>query len=103
LGHALKYTSKHVSKYPPERLADLELAFGSVRRVHTMGLFYNAPETKDEREPSATPLCPVCGDHLVYPKQRGLQLVRDLEREGRVDWDFLRKQAKKTIPAEVPS
>ncbi len=36
LGHALKYTSKHVSKYSPERLAELDIAFDGVRRVHTI-------------------------------------------------------------------
>lgn len=105
LGHALKYTSKHVSKYSPERLAELELAFNGVRRVHTMGLFYNAKQTRDDAEPSGTPLCPLCAGRLAYPRQAGLQLVRDLEKEGRVDLEVLRKkqvsQPLKIIP-EVP-
>jgi hypothetical protein len=105
LGHALKYTSKHVSKYSPERLAELELAFNGVRRVHTMGLFYNAKQTRDDAEPSATPLCPLCAGRLAYPRQAGLQLVKDLEKEGRVDLEGLRKkqvsQPLKIIP-EVP-
>jgi hypothetical protein len=105
LGHALKYTSKHVSKYSPERLAELELAFNGVRRVHTMALFYNAKQTRDDTEPSATPLCPLCAGRLAYPRQAGLQLVRDLEKEGRVDLEGLRKkqvsQPLKIIP-EVP-
>jgi hypothetical protein len=104
LGHALKYTSKHVSTYSPERLAELELAFNGVRRVHTMGLFYNAKETKIEDEPSATPLCPHCNGHLAYPKNCGLQLVKDLEKDGRVDLELLRRaQGAKKIPEEVPS
>ncbi len=105
LGHALKYTSKHVSRYSPERLAELELAFNGVRRVHTMGLFYNAKQTRDDAEPSATPLCPLCAGRLAYPRQAGLQLVKDLEKEGRVDLEELRKkqvsQPLKIIP-EVP-
>jgi hypothetical protein len=104
LGHALKYTSKHVSSYSPERLAELEVAFGGVRRVHTMGLFYNAKETREDSEPSATPLCPRCGGQLVYPRNCALQLVKDLEREGRVDLDAERRRpTKKDIPEEVPS
>jgi len=39
LGHALKYTGKHVSRSDGTRLANLEIAFHGVRRVHTMGLF----------------------------------------------------------------
>jgi hypothetical protein len=102
LGHALKYTSKHVSKYSPERLAELELAFSGVRRVHTMGLFYNAKETKVDDEPSATPLCPKCNGHLAYPKNSSLQLVMDLVKEGRIDFAVIRAGTK-TIPEEVPS
>jgi len=101
LGHALKYTSKHVSKYSPERLAELEIAFDGVRRVHTMGVFYNAPESKADSTPSATPLCPICNGQLVYPKNCAFQLVKDLEKDGRVDWDSFRKSS--SIPEEVPS
>jgi hypothetical protein len=104
LGHALKYTSKHVSTYPPERLAELELAFSGVRRVHTMGVFYNAKETKLDSEPSATPLCPRCNGHLAYPKRCPLQLVKELEKEGRVDLALIRRSAgTKAVPEEVPS
>ncbi|MBI3477560.1 MAG: hypothetical protein HY010_17645 [Acidobacteria bacterium] len=103
LGHALKYTSKHVSTYSPERLAELELAFSGVRRVHTMGMFYNAKETRPEAEPSPTPLCPSCDGRLAYPKNCALQLVKDLEKEGRVDLEQLRRtQGTKKIPEEVP-
>ena len=98
------YTSKHVSNYSPERLAELELAFNGVRRVHTMGMFYNAKETKPEVEPSATPLCPCCDGRLAYPKNCALQLVKDLEKEGRLDLEQLRRaQRTKKIPEEVPS
>jgi hypothetical protein len=101
LGHALKYTSKHVSKYPPDRLAELELAFNGVRRVHTMGLFYNAPESKTDPTSAATPSCPICGGQLVYPRRCAFQLVKELEKEGRVDWDSIRR--RRAIPEEVPS
>jgi hypothetical protein len=102
LGHALKYTSKHVSKYLPERLAELELAFHGVRRVHTMGLFYNAKETRRKEEASATPRCPVCGGQLVYPrlypKDCAFQPVGILEWEGRVDLQAMRiKQAPRLL------
>lgn len=103
LGHALKYTSKHVSTYPPERLAELELAFNGVRRVHTMGMFYNAPETKKDDEPSASPLCPKCNEHLGYPRNCALQFVKDLEKEGRVDLEALRRSAAaEKIPEDAP-
>jgi len=103
LGHALKYTSKHVSTYPPGRLAELELAFNGVRRVHTMGLFYNAPETRKDDEASASPLCPHCNGHLGYPRNCALQLVKDLEKEGRVDLEALRRSpAVRKIPEEAP-
>ena len=42
LGHALKYTGKHVACSDGGRLGQLEIAFHGVKRVHTMGLFYNA-------------------------------------------------------------
>jgi hypothetical protein len=42
LGHALKYTGKHVACPDGERLGQLEIAFHGVKRVHAMGLFYNA-------------------------------------------------------------
>jgi hypothetical protein len=94
LGHALKYTSKHVSRYSTERLAELELAFNGVRRVHTMGLFYNAKECKEEPVESGTPACPRCNGRLAYPRNAGLQRVKDLEKEGRKDLEALRKQMK---------
>ncbi|MGA7295676.1 MAG: hypothetical protein WBW53_02705 [Terriglobales bacterium] len=103
----MKYTSKHVSNYSPERLAELEIAFNGVRRVHTMGLFYNAKQTRDDTEPSATPLCPVCAGHLAYPKDASLQPVKNLINEGRVDIEELRKnqtsKPQKIIPEEMLS
>jgi hypothetical protein len=102
LGHALKYTSKHISKYSPDRLAELELAFNGVRRVHTMGLFYNAPETRAEDAASATPLCPSCNGHLAYPKDSALQLVATLVKVGRVDLAAVRP-GMKIEPGEAPS
>ncbi len=109
LGHALKYTSKHVSKYPPERLAELELAFNGVRRVHTMGLFYNAKECKEDSVDSGTPLCPRCNGRLAYPGKAGLQLVKELEKEGRIDLEAPRKELKQQVdtrgspPSKEPS
>jgi hypothetical protein len=109
LGHALKYTSKHVSKYSPQRLAELELAFNGVRRVHTMGLFFNAKECKEESVDSGTPLCPRCSGRLAYPRNAGLQLVKELEKEGRVDLEALRKELKQQVdtrgspPSKMPA
>ena len=84
LAHALKYPSKFFEA-SPARLAELELAFHKVRRVHALGAFYNP---KIEREPGEEgPVqagrCPVCGDVLLDTK--GWHFVDDLRREGRRD------------------
>jgi ribosomal protein S27AE len=59
LNHALKYPAKYVSRSDPERLAELELAFNGVRRLHTLGAFYRF---KTEKEVAGNgPVCPRCG------------------------------------------
>jgi hypothetical protein len=82
LGHALKYAGKFLSK-DPCRLADLELAFHGVRRVHALSAFYNAlPESEpgDERD---GPSCPQCGSALT--EGSSFIAVCVLRREGRCE------------------
>jgi hypothetical protein len=89
LGHALKYPSKFFEA-PPARLAELEVAFDRVRRVHALARFYNP---KIEREPgdegpTSAGHCPICGDPLLDAP--GWHFVDELEREGRRDSDVVR-------------
>lgn len=113
LGHALKYTGKHVSRSDARRLAELEVAFYSVRRVHTMGAFYHADlschaqcaackaqcagtcdhegehRCKSHRRENA---CPYCGGQLGFPRETGYALVSELKKEGRRDLAQARKE-----------
>jgi hypothetical protein len=117
LGHALKYTGKHVSRADGERLAQLEAAFHGVRRVHTMGLAYHAKlvcahpcsicqkpcdgfhghqgehSCKSHRASSSG--CPLCRSPLMFPKECGYAAVKTLKQEGRVDLDDARRQASR--------
>jgi len=115
LGHALKYTGKHVSRADGERLAQLEAAFHGVRRVHTMGLAYHANlscphpcsicqkpcdgfnghkgEHSCKAHRASSSGCPVCKSPLMYPKDSGYTAVRTLKQEGRLDLDEARRQA----------
>jgi hypothetical protein len=119
LGHALKYTGKHVLRSDAARLADLEIAFHGVRRVHTMGLFYHAElkcTAPCSHEVAGVPcgdpcdlpnghkgehrcdacgfdnLCPCCNARLVIPKQSGYALASDLRKEGRRDIEQVRRE-----------
>jgi hypothetical protein len=119
LGHALKYTGKHVGRADGERLAKLEAAFHGVRRVHTMGLAYHADlgcscqcsvcqrpcegfnghqgehSCKCHR---AGPGCPMCSSPLMFPRESGYPRISLLKKEGRVDLDEARRQvARKRV------
>lgn len=115
LGHALKYTGKHVRRADGERLAQLEAAFHGVRRVHTMGLSYHAKllcahpcsicqkpcdgfhghqgEHSCKAHRASSSGCPLCKSPLMFPKEKGYAAVRTLKQEGRVDLDEARRQA----------
>jgi len=104
LGHALKYAGKHHSRSDGKRLAELEIAFHGVRRVHTMGLAYRADlccsekcslcesrcdcpaghqgqhSCKHHRSGAG---CPLCGAPLMYPRESGYRSISELKREGR--------------------
>ena len=113
LGHALKYTGKHVTRADGERLAQLEAAFHGVRRIHTMGLAYHANLTCAGRcsicqrhcekfcghdgehscklhRPGRG--CPICEGPLIYPSDSGYASIVLLKREGRLDLDAARQQ-----------
>lgn len=113
LGHALKYTGKHVSRSDGERLADLEIAFHTVRRVHTMGLFYHADlrcqshcsqcDTRCElvsghqgehqcRSHGHENRCPLCNGYLMFPRDSAYAPVSTLQKEGRRELGEVRRQ-----------
>jgi hypothetical protein len=113
LGHALKYTGKHVSRSDGARLADLEIAFHGVRRVHTMGLFYHAElqcqcpcaecgavcqkSSGHEGEHrckhhGGDNRCPLCGSDLMFPREAGYVSIVALKKEGRRDLGEVRRQ-----------
>jgi hypothetical protein len=86
LAHALKYAGKFLSR-DPNRLADLELAFHGVRRVHTLAAFYRA--VKPAVSESNTLNCPDCGAALV--RIGPWQPIERLERIGCQDLDQRRR------------
>jgi hypothetical protein len=116
LGHALKYTGKHVFRSDGERLAQLEVAFHTVRRVHTMGLFYHADldcQSRCGRCESQCELvnghqgehhckyhghenrCPLCSAYLMYPRDSGYAPISALKKEGRRELHEVRRQVSR--------
>ncbi len=117
LGHALKYTGKHVGRADGERLAQLEAAFHGVRRVHTMGLAYHADlscpcpcsvcqrpcdrfnghqgDHSCKTHQGSSGGCPLCKSPLMFPKESGYAEIRILKREGRLDLGEARRQASR--------
>ena len=87
LVHALKYPAKYISSSDPERLAELELAFHRVRRVHSMGAFYAVKS--EGRDVVQGEVCPHCGSALR--DVGGWRPVAELEAEGRVDVEQARR------------
>jgi len=113
LGHALKYTGKHLSGSDGARLAQLEVAFHTVRRVHTMGLFYHADlrcqsqcgdcEARCElvnghegahqcRYHGHQNRCPLCDSYLMVPRESGYAPISDLKKEGRRELGEVRRR-----------
>jgi hypothetical protein len=116
LGRALKYTGKHVSRSDGERLARLEVAFHTVRRVHTMGLFYHADlqcqsqcghcESRCElvnghegdhqcKYDGHENRCPLCDGYLMFPRDSGCAPISDLKKEGRRELAEVRRQVSR--------
>jgi hypothetical protein len=91
LVHALKYPGKYVQRSTPERLAELESAFHGVRRVHTMGAFYNVKVQLEAEEEGDLGVCPECGAALIRDRA-GWWPVIDLERDGYVDLEEARRR-----------
>jgi hypothetical protein len=116
LGHSLKYTGKHVSRSDGKRLAELEMAFHTVRRVHTMGLFYHADlrcqsqcghcDTRCElvnghegdhrcKAHGHENRCPLCDGYLMFPRDSGYAPVSELRKEGRRELGDVRRQVSR--------
>ena len=86
LSHSLKYAGKFLSN-DPQRLAALEIAFHSVKRVHSMGVFYNVPDQEGERDAS----CPSCGSTLRV--LTGYVSIAELAAAGFVDLGEAQREA----------
>jgi hypothetical protein len=88
LYHLLKYVLKPPGNDPKHR-ARLEDAYSGVRRVHTLGLFYNAclPQEHDGKKELR---CPLCDGHLF--NVGGYCRVGDLEASGLRDLDDVRRE-----------
>jgi len=74
----------------PIRLAELELAFNRVRRVHAMAGFYNAISKGPTPKPPSPP-CPVCGG-VVLDATGPLRPVTHFEQLGIKDFDAARRE-----------
>jgi hypothetical protein len=81
---------KFLSK-DPARLADLELAFHKVRRVHCLAVFYNNKEVAQPTAPVDGHVCPACGAALI--RVGGLNPIDALERIGCRDLGEARRLA----------
>jgi hypothetical protein len=117
LGHALKYTGKHVARSDGKRLAELEAAFHTIRRVHTMGLFYHVdlvcsascdgcdvPKCASRCALSSghegphrcaghgsANRCPICNGYLMFPHDSAYAPVADFKKEGRRNLEHVRR------------
>jgi hypothetical protein len=91
LYHHLKYVSKPPSN-DPRRLAEVEAAFHCVRKVHTLGAFYD-PEigdvSEEEIDRGAQQRCPYCGEFLVIAS--GFCAVSGLEASGLINVSVVRR------------
>jgi hypothetical protein len=59
LAHAVKYSAKYVELSTPQRLAELEVAFHGVRRIHRLARFHGVTKTAAENQLDFC-LCPLC-------------------------------------------
>src|SRR4029077_6283414 len=91
--HHLKYVSKPPSN-DPRRLAAIEAAFSVprvVRKVHSMGAFYNLRDVSErEIEESGTQECPCGGGPLCLDS--GYRPVSELVVAGIRSWDDIRRE-----------
>ncbi len=91
LFHHLGYVSKPPSN-DPHRLAELEAAFHRVRKVHTLGVFYD-PEigdvSEEEMDSGGSQRCPYCGEFLAIVS--GFCPVSELESCGLINVNVVRR------------
>lgn len=89
LWHHLKYVSKPPSN-DPQRLAEVEVAFHRVRKVHTLGAFY-APDLEDvtDLDSGGAQRCPHCGEYLAIAS--GYCAVSGLEAAGLLNINVVRR------------
>jgi hypothetical protein len=101
LQHLLKYVGKPAGN-DPKHLARLEAAFSSVRRVHTLGLFYNPdlPEENDSLHEGNVD-CPHCGARLFVVG--GYCPVAELESYGLADIEAARREVNRQHAFGRPS
>lgn len=66
LFHAIKYPAKFAERSTPERLADLEVIFHRVRRLHALAAFYApaVPEKDPNDQDAGSRRCPICNSLL---------------------------------------
>lgn len=93
---ALRHLLKYVSKPPgedPQHLARLEAAFSGVRRVHALGIFYNADVAREDEPSGDKELnCPCCGSHLFLVGA----YCPVTELGGLLDFDAARREMART-------
>jgi len=63
VAHAVKYPAKYIAASAPERLAELELAFHGVRRLHKLARFYKVEIQEPENQLDFC-ACPICHSPL---------------------------------------
>jgi hypothetical protein len=86
LCHALKYAGKFLSR-DPQRLAELELTFHGVRRVHSLAAFYH-PKDIEKHLPEPA-MCPLCNEPLFDASGPWLP-VAELQKRGVHDLEKVR-------------
>jgi hypothetical protein len=94
LYHAIKYPAKFGEHAAGDWLAELEVAFHRVRRLHRLGSFYNMPKPEDEEEHDGRmKKCPGCGEQLSEPTFN--RLLKDLYAAGHRDLRTLVREISK--------
>ncbi len=106
LRHAIKYPAASWKYFQasPERLADLERAFYTVRRLHTVGAFYapmRGAEKVIEVRDFSRGQCPDCGHRLVELPDSRWRTMHEVMRMGSLDLGA-RERADRLLEREPP-
>ncbi len=107
LRHAIKYPAASWKYFQAssERLADLEHAFYTVRRLHTVGAFYapmrGVAKVVEFRDLFLRGLCPDCGHGLVELPDPGWRTLHEVMRMGSLDLGA-RERADRLLEREPP-